>query len=161
MKIADGFPLQSNPNCTLCNHPQRVAAASMKELGATTEEIATALHLDAADVEQHFHDCLPPLNDDPRSASDGDLSGLLRHASELYHSSVLMGNYVSASSALAVRLRTLNEIERRAEAKSERQELLLGADPTDPRTWPDELARFINSYIDGVLSRVDAEVNHE
>jgi hypothetical protein len=130
----------------------------MKELGATTEEIATALHLDAADVEQHLSACLPPLNADPgSSASDGDLSALLHHATELYHSSVLMGNYVSASSALAVRLRTLNEIERRAEAKSERQELLLGADPTDSRTWPEPVSRFINLYLDSILERTAVE----
>jgi hypothetical protein len=42
MKNTDGnFPFQLDENCPLCNHPQRVAAASMRELQANDEEIAT------------------------------------------------------------------------------------------------------------------------
>ncbi|MGD0413781.1 MAG: hypothetical protein ABSA80_00370 [Terriglobales bacterium] len=162
MKNTENFPLQLTANCALCNHPQRVAAASMKELGATLGEIATAVGLDAADVERHFTACVKVISLDsedansPVEGSDQQLQVLLQNATELYHSSVLMGNYVSASSALAVRLRCLTEIGRRAAARSERKELLVGADPHDPQTWPHELAQFINAYQDDILRRVDA-----
>jgi len=134
----------------------------MKELGATLGEIATAVGLDAADVERHFTACVKVISLDsedansPVEGSDQQLQVLLQNATELYHSSVLMGNYVSASSALAVRLRCLTEIGRRAAARSERKELLVGADPHDPQTWPHELAQFINAYQDDILRRVDA-----
>lgn len=158
---ADGIPFQPDPSCLLCSHPQRIVGASMRDLNATMEEIAVALHLDPVAVERHFSICVPrialPSLDDLDSAfdaSDQQLELLLQHSLELFHSAALTGNMVAGSSALAVRLRCLTEIGRRTESRAERQELLLGADPTDPHTWPEPVSRFINLYIDGVLSRV-------
>ncbi len=108
MKNADRFPLQPDPDCLLCNHPQRVAAASMRELQASDEEIATAIALSVEDVERHFASCVKVVLLNPAdldrpldaSASDQQLQVLLGNATELYHSAVLQGNMVAASSAL-------------------------------------------------------------
>jgi hypothetical protein len=157
MKTED-IPLP-NPDCPLCCHPQRVAAASMRELQASDEEVATALQLDAGDVQRHFSSCVKVISMNPEEVgtvegSDQQLQVLLQNATELYHSSVLTGNYVSASSSLAVRLRCLAEIGRRAETRAKHQELLEGADPTDPSTWPREVGDFINAYHDDILGRM-------
>jgi hypothetical protein len=155
-----------NPDCPLCSHPQRVAAASMRELQASYEEIAVALQLDAGDVERHFTSCVKVISLNPEEVgtvegSDQQLQILLVNAGELYHSSVLSGNYVSASSSLAVRLRCLAEIGRRAETRAKHQELLVGADPCDPSTWPREVGDFINLYLDSILSRLAEAKNRE
>ena len=149
------FPV--NTDCPLCNHAQRVAAASMCELGASNEEIATAIGLPVADVERHFSSCAPnlassaKLSDDSISGSDEQLQLLLRNSTELYHSAVLQGNMVAASSALAVRLRALAEMGRRSEIRSEKKSLLDGADPRNPDTWGTELRKFLVLMYDDIL----------
>jgi hypothetical protein len=162
MKNVEG--LQPNLDCPVCRHPQRVAAASMKELKATDEEIATALQLDEVDVTRHFTTCIKVLSledsedlDAPfdRSQSDHQLQVLLQNATELYHSAVLQGNMVAGSSALAVRLRCLNEIGRRGETREKRAGLLDGVDPTNPASWPPELAHFWRLWSDDLLRRID------
>jgi hypothetical protein len=126
----------------------------MHELGADSSEIAGAAQLSIADVEQHFTRCVPnpASNDDPITGSDEHLQRLLQNSVELYHSGVLLGNMVAASSALAVRLRALAEIGRRSEMRSERKNLLDGADPRIPATWGSELRRFLVQMYDSVLN---------
>jgi hypothetical protein len=162
-----------NPDCPVCSHPQRVAGASMRELQASYEEIAVALQLDAGDVERHFTSCVKVISLNPEEVgtvegSDQQLQVLLLQAGELYHSSVLGCNYVSAASAASIRLRCCTEINRRAEARAKHEELLANASPYDVNSWPPELAKFINAYHDDILRRLDAimsrqaeEVNHE
>jgi hypothetical protein len=133
----------------------------MRELQASYEEIAVALQLDAGDVERHFTSCVKVISLNPEEVgtvegSDQQLQVLLQNATELYHSSVLTGNYVSASSSLAVRLRCLAEIGRRGETRTKNRGELLSADPEDPDTWSPELARWVMAYQDGILSRLDA-----
>ena len=157
MEKVNGQPvLQINTDCPLCNHAQRVAAASMRELGATVDEIAVAVQLDVSDVERHFLKCVPSLPsgeglDVPLSVSDQQLQLLLQNSSELYHSAVLQGNMVAASSALAVRLRALAEMGRRSEIRSEKKSLLDGSDPLRPETWNSDLRKFLIALYDAIL----------
>lgn len=166
MRNVEEVPLQPDPSCAVCSHPQRLAGSAMRDMNASMEEIAIALQLDPDEVERHFTACVPKVllpedGDTPFAASDQQLELLLQNSCELYYSAALMGNMVAASSALAVRLRCLTEIGRRAEAKAEHQELLLGADPRDPQTWPRDLADFVNAYHDDILNRLDEVIAHE
>jgi hypothetical protein len=155
--------LASDPNCAVCNSVQRSAALSMFELNASPMEIALALGVDVESVERHFRNCIPtvasPNSADAGSVSDEQLQTLLRHSLETYHACSLTGNAVGAASALSVRLRTLNELQRRVESGEERRELLLGVDAADPKTFPPELRQFVAAYVDGILNRVATEKN--
>ena len=155
--------LASDPSCGVCNSVQRSAALSMFELNASPMEIALALGVDVESVVRHFHNCITvasPNPEDAGSVSDEQLQTLLRHAVETYHSCSLTGNAVGAASALSVRLRTLNELQRRAEIGAERQQLPDGVDPTSPMNeWPKPLAEFVGRYLDSLLSRTATERN--
>jgi hypothetical protein len=152
------FPQSPNPDCLVCVSTSRIAAMSMRELGATTEEISTATGLDSEDIDRHFRDCVPPAvaDHDPHSASDAELEALLRHSTELYYGATLQNNLVAASSSLNVRLRVLNEMAERGARREKHEELLEGADPCDPDTWPAALAHFIRLRDDDLIRRLDA-----
>lgn len=148
-----------NLDCPLCCHPQRVSGASMRELGASDSEVATALQLDEACVSRHFTSCVKtiPLNPEEIGTvegSDQQLQVLLQNATELYHSSVLTGNYVSASSSLAVRLRCLAEIGRRAETRAKNRGEILTADVEDCSTWDPDLRDWVFRYQNSILDRM-------
>jgi hypothetical protein len=159
--MTEGFLQSPNPDCALCMSERRIAAASMKELGATNEEIANAIGLAATEIDQHFRECIPSENADPRAASDAELDSLLRHATELYYGATLQNNLVAASSSLSVRLRVLSEMAEREASREKRQELLLGSDPADPSTWSPEVGVFIRSYMDSILERSAATAEKE
>lgn len=154
-----------DPTCAMCNHEQRAAASAMLRIGASFQEIATAFQMSDVDaIEKHFRDHapLPALAVDPRNASDAQLASLLNDSSELYYSAALQNNLPAASSSLAVRLRCIAEMGERETARDKREQLLEGADPCDPHTWPDELHKFIAAYMDGILTRAtEAEYQNE
>ncbi len=139
----------------------------MRDMNATAEEIAVSLQLDPDQVERHFSVCVPKIAgiddlDNPAGASDAQLALLLQHSLELYHAAGLMGNMVAASSALAVRLRCLTEIGRRAETREKRAGVLDGVDPTSPMSsWPPELAAFWSAWMDDMLLRIAAAKEQE
>lgn len=132
----------------------------MRDMNATAEEIAVSLQLDPDQVERHFSVCVPKIAgiddlDNPAGASDGQLALLLQHSLELFHAAGLMGNMVAASSALAVRLRCLTEIGRRAETRAKNQGEILSADPERPESWSPELGAWISRYLDFIVARID------
>jgi len=105
---------------------------------------------------------LEPAEDMPvDTADDGQLRQLIEDADQTYRASAMVGNMSAASAALNTKLRALNEQARRAEARSERQELLLGSDPADPSTWSPEVGVFIRSYMDSILERSAATAEKE
>jgi hypothetical protein len=156
MKRADGFPLQPNPACPVCNSPAIAAAGSMVELGASASDVAIALQVDIADVEQHFAQCVP-LDVTPKSASDAELDALIRHGRDLYRAASIQNALVASASALSVSLRALAEKSNREQDRAKKESLLDGADPHAPtNTWPDALQKFVGAYIDGILERIPA-----
>jgi hypothetical protein len=153
-----GVSLQPNPDCPVCIHEQRAAGSAMVKMGASAEEVAHALQVDVAIVETHFRDHapIPPLDADPRSASDNELAQLLNDSTELYLQSVLQNNLTAASASLGVRLRCIAEKGERESAREKREKLLEGADPRNSATWPRELAEFIRTYQDDIINRLNA-----
>lgn len=149
--------LTPDPSCEVCNNVQRSAALSMFELSASAQEIASAINVSVESVEHHFTICIPavssPSPGDAGAVSDAQLQTLLRHALETYHACSLSGNAVGAASALSVRLRTLNELQRRAELTTEQQDILDGCDPLDPPSqWKSKSIReFHAAWLDGLI----------
>jgi hypothetical protein len=126
----------------------------MRELGATFDEISAALRIDKLIVEEHFTRCVQTFDLSNFSAeSDEQLEGLLQHAVESYHACSISGNAVGATSALSVRLRCLESLNKRKEARIERASLFEGAIPDDPKTWPVEIKTFVTQFLDFLVER--------
>jgi len=123
----------------------------MRDIGASIGEIAEAGRLPGDAIEKHFAECLPPITGGQES--DAQLAQLLRDATELYYASVLASAWASASSSLAVRLRALTELARRAELRVKQGDLFDGSDPLRPETFGPEISAFIAAYTDGLLQR--------
>ena len=139
-----------NESCDICRSPQRLALLSMKELGATTAELAEAGNFTPAMIELHFatHVNVQSGTDDP------NVDQALTDAQELFFTATLSGNLNAAASALSVRGRLLNDMRRRKESTAKRKNLIENADPCDPHTWPAELAEFIQAVQDDIVRRV-------
>jgi len=150
--------------CPLCASRYRSAANSMRELGASTTEIADCCGIDPASVEGHFTTCLKPAalseNDKLLGGTDDELRALLRDAEENYHAATVSGNQAAASSSLNVRLRILAALGNREQMSAERQ-VSEGDDPTDPRTWTPERSEWVRQYFDSVLSREARQLGKE
>lgn len=97
-------------------------------------------------------------SDTELDASDNDLRKLIKDSEETYFACASTGNLSAASASLGVRLRALAELNERQRSREKRSELLDGADPTNPATWPLDLSTFVIKYQDGILCRL-SEVN--
>jgi len=145
------MPLPPDSNCAACMSEARAAVSAMRDLGASTTQIASAAQLSVEVVEQHFARCVPPII--CGEESDEELAQLLRDSTELYYAAVIGSAWPAASSALAVRLRALTELARRTEIRAQQGGLLDGSDPLRPETWGPQLSAFINTYIEDIIRR--------
>jgi hypothetical protein len=132
----------------------------MVKCGASFEEVAIALQVTVDDVQTHFelHAPIPPMNADPRSASDSELEQLLHDSTELYLQSVLQNNLTAASASLGVRLRTLTEKANRAvDREKHGLNLLEGVEPTvkSMQFWPGPLQSFWRLWADDLLRETE------
>jgi hypothetical protein len=108
-------------SCIVCNSPHRSIVGAMAECGATSDEIAETVGLDAKAIAEHSELCmsLPRLFSpaDEMADSDARLRLWRDRADELYLSSGLQGDQRGQVAALREGVRAELEFRRRLEAR--------------------------------------------
>jgi uncharacterized protein YdaT len=143
-------------DCLVCISPARGVVASMNELRAPLHDIATSTGIAVKEIEKHLSACVlapDPANDGTTVVSDQELTALIDHAVETFHTATLQNNLVASTAALSVRLRGLAEKSRRAQARSEQKTDFENADPRRPDTWPPSLRKFVQVFCDGLIEQ--------
>ena len=115
---------------------------------SSNQELSEATGFSIELLEEHFaqHISRPDTGDERLDAA-------LVDCEQLYLTALISNDLRSAAQVISIRARLINDLARRRKDTAKRQNLLGKAVPGDVRTYPAELATFIQSHIESIIER--------
>lgn len=136
--------------CPICSSSSRALLTSVKSVMKSSDaELSDATGFSAAQIEEHFAQHISPPD-----TGDERLDAAITDAGEVYLAALISNDLRSATQAISVRGKLLSDLARRRKETVKAQNMLGKAVPGDMRTFPPELASFVEAHFNAILNRV-------